>query len=202
MRASIITESTTQQADTFLTLAAVKEGIRVRHSHEDSKITRLRDGAIVSCENYARIAILPKVARCVVRGLSWRDDEFCLDRRKQDPDRIANGVNLPFPLVTAITSVKALDKAGNKTVIDVSFYELDDDKKRIVWKKNLPSAKEYEIVYSVGYASNSSDIRTNALRDAVIEVVQDRYDNPGQSSKLPASARSILLPFFTTRHQS
>lgn len=197
MRVTITTKSTPQQAETFLPLADVKAALRVRHTHEDAKIRRMRNAAIVNAENYARIAILQKTVRCVVRGITYRGDEFQVSRGLNDPDRINAGIKLPFPLVKEITSIKGIPREGEMEDIDSDIYDLEDNK-RVTWNKKLPRFPNYEIIYVSGYAALPETLEWDALRNAVNEMVQDAYDNPASARGIPKSAKQSLNPFFNS----
>lgn len=196
MRCTITTQSTEAQAETFLPLAIVKQGIRVRHTHEDAKIRRMRNDAVNRCEAYARIAILPKTVRVSFRGYRYCGDEFGVSQALLDPDRVKDGLKLPYPKAQSITSLQGVKADRSLEVIAADYYELEDGK-RLRWKKPLPYFAEYVVVYATGYAGTDS-IENDALKTAIIEVVQDSYDNPGEALDLPNSAKQTLKPFWNS----
>ena len=198
MRVTVTSQSTTELAEEFLSLATVKQGLRVRHTHEDTSIRLLRNSAISKAENHARIAILRKTVRCVVRGFYYRGDAFGVSSGCVDPDRVREGIKLPLPRVVSIDSFKGVSNRGAPEDIGEDFYELEDGK-RIKWLKEPPRFDGYEITYTSGYAEMEEEsIELDALRSALIEIVQDCYDNPGMARALPASVKATLAPFFTS----
>jgi len=203
MRVTITTQSTGTMAEAFLPLAMVKQGIRVRHTHEDAKITGLRNAAIVKCEAYARIAILQKTITLQFRGNHHEGDVYHVSRRLVDLDRVQNGIKLPYPLVSALVSLNGLERRHRTPhLVNARHYMLEDNR-WLRWKdQHVHRFDNYILVYTSGYALMPDSLDKDALRQAVIDTVQDAYDNPGQSTDLPRNVKQALKPYWNSPLQS
>lgn len=125
-----------------VTLAEAKAFARYSRASEDAIFTALITAARQACENEIQRALLPQ---------TWQKslDEF--------PDQI----ELPYPPVVSVTSVKFLDVDGNLQTLSPPSYELDTANEPawllpaygLTWPATRATINAVTVEYVAGYAN-------------------------------------------------
>lgn len=170
-----------------VTLAAAKTHCRVDASDEDDLITALIAAATDYLDGWAGI-----LGRCIV-AQSWQHDSDGFERI----------MRLPLAPVSAITSVKYLDTAGDEQTVASSNYTLHADARgafvRFAASYGFPSVKSEGPAVSIVYVAGYETVPP-ALAQAILLLVGHWYKNreqvtAGQSGALPMAVDALIAPY-------
>lgn len=199
-----------------VTLAEAKVFLKVRNTTEDTLISDMIPSARKLCEDHARITISPAKWTIVARAPHYSSgDDFGLTRSLQDPDKVARGVRLPRPPVTAVESVTFIKMDGQREAAVVGVdYAFDVNLGSLLWvdRTKLFAWENtwVEIVFAAGYplvgdapAEGDPDTRPvgcpkdikTAIQETMTKMYEDRGDGDGQ---LPAMAIQRLSGYWQT----
>lgn len=116
-------------------------------------------------------------------------------------DSAKNEIEIPKPPLQSVTSIKVIDDAGNETVVDSSYYDVDASenspgrvriKSGCSWPPHRGFAS-FIIEFKVGYGDAAEDV-PETLKQAVLQIIGHLYDNRG-SEDLPPGAKALLLSY-------
>lgn len=127
---------TTPPAYRPLTLPEVKLHLRVDHSDEDALIGILQGAAVDTCQQLTGRSIMAQGWKLTLNG--WVD-----------------AVRLPYPEISAVSSIKYLDKGGVQQTLGPSMYALIGDTVHKTRGATYPELGDglgvVEINYTAGY---------------------------------------------------
>ena len=188
MNAQKTIQVVTPPASEPLTLAEVKEFLRVDHSDDDATLAIFITAARQLCESYTRLALMPTTF------------EEYFDDFPQYSGTYKDEIRLSRSPVSAVTYVKYID--GNETTITASAADYKTDlisqPARISpdngWFGTYETINAVFIRYVAGYA-NAASVPA-PLKHGMLLVIGDMYENRTDSVKrLPTAAEYLWNPY-------
>jgi uncharacterized phiE125 gp8 family phage protein len=188
MNAQKTIQVVTPPASEPLTLAEVKEFLRVDHSDDDATLAIFIAAARQLCESYTRLALLPTTF------------EEYFDEFPEYTGTYKDEIRLSRSPVSAVTYVKYID--GNETTITASASDYKTDlisqPARISpdngWFGTYETINAVFIRYVAGYA-NAAAVPA-PLKHGMLLVIGDMYENRTDSVKrLPTAAEYLWNPY-------
>lgn len=188
MNAQKTIQVVTPPASEPLTLAEVKEFLRVDHSDDDATLAIFIAAARQLCESYTRLALMPTTF------------EEYFDDFPQYTGTYKDEIRLSRSPVSAVTYVKYID--GNETTITASASDYKTDlisqPARISpdngWFGTYETINAVFIRYVAGYA-NAASVPA-PLKHGMLLVIGDMYENRTDSVKrLPTAAEYLWNPY-------
>lgn len=171
-----------------LTLAEVKEFLRVDHSDDDATLAIFITAARQLCESYTRMALLPTTF------------EEYFDDFPQYTGTFNDEIRLSRSPVSAVTYVKYID--GNETTItaNAADYKIDTISRpaRISpdngWFGTYETINAVFVRYVAGFADAASV--PAPLKHGMMLVIGDMYENRTDSVKrLPTASEYLWNPY-------
>ena len=188
MNAQKTIQIVTPPASEPLTLAEVKEFLRVDHSDDDATLAIFITAARQLCESYTRMALLPTTF------------EEYFDDFPQYTGTFKDEIRLSRSPVSAVTYVKYID--GNETTItaDAAEYKVDTISRpaRISpdngWFGTYETINVVFVRYVAGFA-NAGAVPA-PLKHGMMLVIGDMYENRTDSVKrLPTASEYLWNPY-------
>jgi uncharacterized phiE125 gp8 family phage protein len=188
MNAQKTIQIVTPPASEPLTLAEVKEFLRVDHSDDDATLAIFITAARQLCESYTRMALLPTTF------------EEYFDDFPQYTGTFKDEIRLSRSPVSAVTYVKYID--GNETTItaDAAEYKIDTISRpaRISpdngWFGTYETINAVFVRYVAGFADAASV--PAPLKHGMMLVIGDMYENRTDSVKrLPTASEYLWNPY-------
>jgi uncharacterized phiE125 gp8 family phage protein len=188
MNAQKTIQIVTPPASEPLTLAEVKEFLRVDHSDDDATLAIFITAARQLCESYTRMALLPTTF-----------EEFFDDFPQYSGD-YKDEIRLSRSPVSAVTYVKYID--GNETTItaNAADYKIDTISRpaRISpdngWFGTYETINAVFVRYVAGFA-NAAAVPA-PLKHGMMLVIGDMYENRTDSVKrLPTASEYLWNPY-------
>jgi uncharacterized phiE125 gp8 family phage protein len=188
MNAQKTIQIVTPPASEPLTLAEVKEFLRVDHSDDDVTLAIFITAARQLCESYTRMALLPTTF-----------EEFFDDFPQYSGD-YKDEIRLSRSPVSAVTYVKYID--GNETTItaNAADYKIDTISRpaRISpdngWFGTYETINAVFVRYVAGFA-NAAAVPA-PLKHGMMLVIGDMYENRTDSVKrLPTASEYLWNPY-------
>lgn len=188
MNAQKTIQVVTPPASEPLTLAEVKEFLRVDHSDDDATLAIFIAAARQLCESYTRLALMPTTF------------EEYFDDFPQYTGTYKDEIRLSRSPVSAVTYVKYID--GNETTITASASDYKTDlisqPARISpdngWFGTYETINAVFVRYVAGYA-NAASVPA-PLKHGMLLVIGDMYENRTDSVKrLPTAAEYLWNPY-------
>lgn len=190
-----------------VSLSDMKDYLRVDTSDDDTLIQSFIDSATESVKQYLKRSLITETLELTMDGFGQGQQD---DRLIQLGDGVhvgsvpyllgrGNEVDLQFPPVQSITSVKTYNRANEESTFDSSKYELDEQGGRIylneseVWPSNLRAREAVKIRYVSGYGDNASDIPAPIVQ-AIKLYVGKMYDCR-EACEMPKQCTRILVPY-------
>lgn len=117
-----------------------------------------------------------------------------------------DGIELPFPPLSSVSSLKYYDTTGTQQTWDSGNYTVDtartpgvvfvDEHDSISWPSIQDRRNAVEVTYIAGYGSAASDIPESA-KNAILLLVKHRFEHPEMwtmesLSEVPDSYRWII----------
>lgn len=139
---------TTPPAYQPLTLTEVKLHLRVNHYDEDALIGILQGAAVDTCQQLTGRSIMAQGWKLTLNG--WAD-----------------AVRLPYPEISAVSSIKYFDEDGAQQTLDPSMYELIGDAVHKTSGATYPELWDVpgvvEINYTAGYSAGNEAAQQAAV---------------------------------------
>jgi uncharacterized phiE125 gp8 family phage protein len=188
MNAQKTIQIVTPPASEPLTLAEVKEFLRVDHSDDDATLAIFITAARQLCESYTRMALLPTTF-----------EEYFDDFPQYSGD-YKDEIRLSRSPVSAVTYVKYID--GNETTItaNAADYKIDTISRpaRISpdngWFGTYETINAVFVRYVAGFADAASV--PAPLKHGMMLVIGDMYENRTDSVKrLPTASEYLWNPY-------
>lgn len=188
MNAQKTIQIVTQPASEPVTLAEVKEFLRVDHSDDDVTLAIFIKAARQLCESYTRLALMPTTF------------EEYFDEFPTYTGTFKDEIRLSRSPVSAITYVKYID--GNETTITASASDYKTDlisrPARISpdsgWYGTYETINAVFIRYVAGFADAASV--PAPLKHGMLLVIADMYENRTDSVKrLPTASEYLWNPY-------
>lgn len=176
-----------------VSVADAKAHCDVTYSDDDDLFTALIEAATAHLDGWTGI-----LGRCLVTQ-SWQVSFY---------DWPASGdIRLPFPDVSAITSVKYYDTDNAEQTVSSSLYELIEDERGAIVRflDSFTSPSVYDdrtdavnIVFVAGYGAASAV--PGAITTAIKMMVANWYETreattPQQMTEVPMGAQMLLAPY-------
>jgi len=188
MNAQKTIQIVTQPASEPLTLAEVKEFLRVDHSDDDATLAIFITAARQLCESYTRLALMPTTF------------EEYFDEFPTATGTFKDEIRLSRSPVSAVTYVKYID--GNDTTITTSASDYKTDlvsrPARISpdngWFGTYDTINAVFVRYVAGFADAASV--PAPLKHGMMLVIGDMYENRTDSVKrLPTASEYLWNPY-------
>lgn len=188
MNAQKTIQIVTQPASEPLTLAEVKEFLRVDHSDDDATLAIFIKAARQLCESYTRLALMPTTF------------EEYFDEFPTATGTFKDEIRLSRSPVSAVTYVKYID--GNDTTITASASDYKTDlvsrPARISpdngWFGTYDTINAVFVRYIAGFADAASV--PAPLKHGMMLVIGDMYENRTDSVKrLPTASEYLWNPY-------
>jgi len=188
MNAQKTIQIVTQPASEPLTLAEVKEFLRVDHSDDDATLAIFIKAARQLCESYTRLALMPTTF------------EEYFDEFPTATGTFKDEIRLSRSPVSAVTYVKYID--GNDTTITTSASDYKTDlvsrPARISpdngWFGTYDTINAVFVRYVAGFADAASV--PAPLKHGMMLVIGDMYENRTDSVKrLPTASEYLWNPY-------
>jgi len=151
-----------------VTLAMAKTYLRVDGSSDDDLITLYIQAATDAAQKYTRRYFITTTLVLRKDGISCVDD-YPLDSGffvGHYPSIISGNlsVNLPYPPIQRINSIKTYNTANTSATFSTDAYELDTEYGRIYlnngysWPTDLRTFQAFEIDFDCGYGDDPEDV--------------------------------------------
>ncbi len=142
-----------------ITLAEAKAHARVDSSTDDALITALIVAARQVCEQELQRTIISSTYKTTLDGFP------------------SGGIDLPFPTVSSITSVKYYDTSNVQQTLSSGLYLLDDSAvfSTDAWPDTYARPNAVEVIYVAGYADAAAV--PQAIKQWLLMRVATMYDN-------------------------
>ena len=183
MPTKIITEPTFEP----VTLQEAKDHLRITHLLEDNLITLAITTARMMAESYTQRAICQKTIEC-------------------HRDHFGYVMELPFPAVSAVTSIKYDDIYGVEQTLASTEYDnyLINEPALIVqgYGKTFPGTRDklnaVRIRYVAGYAS--ANAIPSPIKSAILLLIGHLYENREdlttvKMEEMPLGSKALLNPY-------
>jgi len=177
-----------------ISLASLKEYLRVDYSADDAVLTSMLTAAWKSCENFCSRLFEQRTVEVVFQSYE----------NVYDGTRILTNQEFPLPLypIASITSVKSRDNEGNETALTLNseYYLISPAPRAIVRINNLAtvytaSLPTYVVNYEAGYATTPEPVI-----EAIKAMVGYMYENRGNQAisaygAMTADVRALLAGY-------
>ena len=148
-----------------VTLTEAKAHCRIDTTADDTLVSSLITAARLWCESRLGQQIMPATYRCKI-------DAFT-----------SHVVELPYPPLTAVSSITYVDSSGSTQTLSSAMYTTDTDSKpgRVfsVYAETWPTTRDQlqaiTITYTAGYASES--VVPQPIKQAILLLVGHWYEN-------------------------
>lgn len=162
-------EVTASNDSPAISTADMKAFLRVNDSANDALIASYVTTATEAVKQYTRRALLTETFAFRCDGFTDPDGDDRLMalgpgvHTVSVPYVLGGGetLDLPFPPVASVTTLKTYDRANAASTYDAANYTLDTQSGRIfldegsVWPSNLRAQNAVEVTYEAGYGSGS-----------------------------------------------
>lgn len=187
----------------IISVADMKSYLRVDTSDDDTLIGDFIDIATEAARNYTQRAILQETIELTLdRPSDSGLDEF---------DKLSAGtysttkstilgnydeIDLPFPPIVSITSVKTYNTSNTEETLDSSKYELDETGGRLylnigeVFPSDLRDREAVKIRYVAGYGASATGVPAT-IKQAIRQHVAFMYECR-QACEMPPSCKDLL----------
>jgi len=184
-----------------VTLADVKEHLRITDSDSDSYIQALITSARITLEEYTGLAFITQQWKLTLdRWPSGRDYWWSGVRQGslRELEGMYSDLTLPRYPLQSIVSVKTFNQTSDETIVSVGdVFDLDTNSVRgrltlkagQVWPIALRESNAIEVIYSAGYGDSTDDV-PGPLKQAVMQATAYMYDNRGNCGSANVWANS------------
>lgn len=195
---------TTSADSPAISLADMKEFLRVDGTANDTQITAYIETATEAVKQYLRRAVLTETFVFKADGFTEPNaDDRLLSlgpgvHTGSRPYILGGGetLDLPFPPLQSVTSVVTYDRGNNASTFSDARYQLDLQSGRIylnegeVWPSDLRAQDAVQVTYVAGYGSGSIP---SPILEAIRLYVSSLYD--GTCAGIDAQMRGLLAPY-------
>jgi uncharacterized phiE125 gp8 family phage protein len=189
---AISLKRTTSPSSYPVTLARVKEHLRVTWSSEDDLITAYLAAAVNQAQAESNLQFIDATYKLYL-------DNFPVNLLSEIPAEDRFAIRIPVGPVTAITSVEYIDANGDTQTVSASNYYVGLNTGRIVpavaWPiVYIPRPESVIVTLQAGWA-NAAAVPSEIV-SAILLMVADKYANRGdgqsQARGLPPAALALL----------
>lgn len=188
-----------------VSLADVKNYLRVDQSSEDTQISLMIGAATRLCEEYTNKRFITQTWDYFIdrfpreAGRAWQEGVFDLPINYFDT--LTGPIKIPLGLIQSVTFLKTYDDSDTEATFSSSSYALDlsSEPARLalrmgaVWPTTiLRPVNGIQIRCVVGYGSAATDVPAS-IRQAILETVASMYEGRGDVEQaLPKMAMQLL----------
>lgn len=184
---------TTQPAIEPVTLAEVKESLRVTSTSEDALINNFITSARVYAENYTGRKFINQTLVGYADGFSSEYDNwwtgYRVGRESHVDGQLGGNIAFDWSPVDSVSQVDTVDTDNSETVYSSANYYLDnytaDEPSKLRLNDtntdvigSMRSSNGIKITYIAGYGSNRTDVPAN-IRRGIIMIAAHLYTNRG-----------------------
>lgn len=182
-----------------VSVSDMKDYLRISGSDDDDLLTNLIFSSTQSVRNYCRRAIIEEVFELTLdKPVDNGLDELRLGAGIHTVSKSfalqgwGNEVDLPFPPVISVTSIKTYATDNTESTYSSANYQVDETGGRIylnegqVWPSNLRNRESVKIRYTAGYDPIPHPI-IMAIKQHVAYMYECR-----QSCELPQNCKDML----------
>jgi hypothetical protein len=193
-------------AEKVVSISEMKAWLRLDTTTDDEMIRDLIDVATEQVKQHLQRGLLNETLELI---LDWPTGSAIddLDRlgdgehntTRQAANGHANEIDLPFPPVQSITSIKTTDTTNVQTTFSSSNYQLDTHGGRVflnqghTWPSDLRDRAAVVIRYVSGYGASPKAIPA-AIKQAIRQHVAYMYECR-QSCEIQPSCKDLLAPY-------
>lgn len=188
-----------------VSLAEMKAYMRVDVETDDAIINDFIDIATEAAKQYLGRSVMTETLELTLDRFGAGVDE--LDRlgsgvhntTRQAVMSYGNEIDLPFPPVQSITSIKTFSTDNSESTFSSSYYQLDETGGRVylnqgsTWPTSLRDREAVKVRYIAGYGSAPQDVPL-PIKQAIRQHVSYMYECR-QSCELPPSCKALLEPY-------
>lgn len=155
-----------------------------------------QDRALVSMLTEAAVERVEKYLR---RSLITQQWELAIDDGPSD-----DWIELPYPPLVSVQSIKTYDLADNESTFDAASYIVDVAKARVflkygqIWPSPLRAYRSMVVAYTTGYGATPDDV-PGAIRLGILRLVTHYYDKREITDVLPRDVKQLLAPYYWSR---
>jgi hypothetical protein len=189
--------------DPAISLADMKEFLRVDGAGDDAIITAYIVTATEAVKEYLRRAILTETFTFKADGFTdaYGDDRLLSlgpgVHTASRPYVLGGGetLDLPFSPLQSVTSIVTYDRGNNASTFSASRYQVDLTSGRIylnegeVWPSDLRAQDAVEVTYIAGYGSGNIPA---PILEAIRMYVQSMYEG---CAGMTDQAKALLAPY-------
>jgi len=197
----------TPPAQAIVSLADMKSYLRVDTTHDDTLINGFIASATQNIREYLRRSLITETLELSCDGFTEGDGDYRMlslgagthTGARAHFSGSPNRIDLPYPPVQSITSVKSFDRANIESTFSDANYQVDERGGRlylnqgVTWPQNLRSTEAVKITYVTGYGSSSADIPATIIQAVQMNVAQ-MYDCR-EACGLSAACMKLLAPY-------
>lgn len=111
----------------------------------------------------------------------------------------ADGIQIPRPQITAITSVQYVDEAGDLQTIDAANYALDDAQEPAWllpatdydWPTTIDAANCVRVTFTAGYTADNCPAQIKQYILAVVASMYAQREHLAQADRVPKSVEFL-----------
>lgn len=171
-----------------VTLAEVKEHLRIDGTDSDATLSVYLKAAREWCETQTRRAFINQTWTLKIEEWPIEEGEY--------------EIELPLGPVASISSITYLDTAGARQTLAANQYELFgagadgipfvEEAENVVWPATYESDENIVVTFVAGYGVTAATV-PSPIRAAILMQVELLYDRNPQTQSLLESARDALL---------
>jgi len=193
-------------AERVISVDDMKTYLRVDVVVDDDLIGELIDTATEAARNYIKRSILLETLELTLDQPSNNGtDEFdrlgagTYEGTRQSILGNLNEIDLPYPPISSIASVKTYGTDNTESTMSSSIYELDETGGRFylnegnVWPSNLRRRESVKIRYISGYGATPAAIPM-AIKQAIRQHVAFMYECR-EACEMPPSCKALLQSY-------
>lgn len=170
--------------DAIVALSEMKLALRVDGNDDNALIERYIEVATDQVKQYTRRSLGEETLELTMDGFNAVDDDALVrlgpgvhTGSHSHLTGKGNEIDLPFPPIMEIVSIKTFDRGNNESTFDANRYQLDQTGGRIylnegeVWPDNLRLREAVKVRYKAGY-----DTVPAIFIQAIYDLVSNMYD--------------------------
>lgn len=185
-----------------VSLSDMKAYLVVEGSTDDALLTAFIKAATEAAKQYLKRAIVSETLELTMDGFETFNDDLVVElgpgmHTISYPYLLGGSdtIDLPFPPVQSVTSIKTFDRANTESTFNSANYQLDGPSGRVflndgvTWPENLRDRAAVKVRYVAGYAATPEPI-IQGIKQHVAAMYECR-----EACAMPEVSRSIMAGF-------